>query len=159
MLSKLMNDWGEAEKKQSMLINIELKEYFRYIKNEFVEFKDLLVKTEMSKNAYSKADSKLSYKKEEYFKSGLVQKWEIQPEDMNKLDKNELIRNKEMAYMYMLPKETQHVQLLKENYGYYSCQIHSEFDRLRSLNGIRHQDHVTRVSQNHSDILADVRCY
>ncbi len=42
MLSKLMNDWGEAEKKQAVLIDVELKEYFRYIKNEFVAFKDVL---------------------------------------------------------------------------------------------------------------------
>jgi hypothetical protein len=41
MLSKLMNDWGESEKKQSLLIDVELKEYFKYIKNEFVAFKDV----------------------------------------------------------------------------------------------------------------------
>jgi len=44
MLSKLMNDWGEAEKKQTNLIDIELKEYFKYIKNEFVAFKDVKIK-------------------------------------------------------------------------------------------------------------------
>ena len=31
MLSKLMNDWGDAERKQALLIDVELKEYFRYI--------------------------------------------------------------------------------------------------------------------------------
>ena len=41
MLSKLMNDWGDAEKKQSILVDVELKDYFRYIKNEFVEFKEV----------------------------------------------------------------------------------------------------------------------
>jgi len=41
MLSKLMNDWGDAEKKQSILIDVELKEYFKYIKHEFIEFKEV----------------------------------------------------------------------------------------------------------------------
>ena len=41
MISKLMNDWGEAERKQSILIDVELKEYFKYIKNEFVAYKDV----------------------------------------------------------------------------------------------------------------------
>ena len=41
MLSKLMNDWGESEKKQSILIDVELKEYFKYIKNEFISYKDV----------------------------------------------------------------------------------------------------------------------
>ena len=44
MLSKLMKDWGDAERKQSILIDVELKEYFRYIKNEFVEFKEVKIK-------------------------------------------------------------------------------------------------------------------
>jgi hypothetical protein len=42
MISKLMNDWGEAERKQSILIDVELKEYFKYIKNEYVAFKDVI---------------------------------------------------------------------------------------------------------------------
>ena len=41
MLSKLMNDWGDAEKKQSILIDVELKEYFKYIKDEFIGFKEV----------------------------------------------------------------------------------------------------------------------
>lgn len=41
MLSTLMNDWGESYKKQSILIDVELKEYFKYIKNEFIAFKEV----------------------------------------------------------------------------------------------------------------------
>ncbi len=45
---------------------------------------------------------------------------------------------------------------LKENYGYYSYQLLFEFERIRNLNGERHKKHVVRVSQTHSDILADL---
>jgi hypothetical protein len=41
MLSKLMSDWGEAESKQTVLFKIELKEYFKFIRHEFVAFKDV----------------------------------------------------------------------------------------------------------------------
>jgi hypothetical protein len=41
MLSKLMSDWGDSFRKQAILIDVELKEYFKYMKKEFVEMKDV----------------------------------------------------------------------------------------------------------------------
>lgn len=41
MLTKLMNDWGQSFHKQRDLIDIELRQYFAYIKKEFVAFKDV----------------------------------------------------------------------------------------------------------------------
>ena len=104
MLSKLMNDWGESEKKQSILIDVELKEYFRYIKNEFVELRELIGKMDMNKNAYYKAETRLIQKKEELFKQGNILRWEIPSEDLNKLDKNALLKNKEYAFCKIMPK-------------------------------------------------------
>ena len=41
MLCKLMNDWSDSFKKQAILIDVDLKEYFKYIKKEFVSIKDV----------------------------------------------------------------------------------------------------------------------
>ncbi len=41
MLSKLMMDWSDSFKKQSILIDVELKEYFRFIRNELLSIKDV----------------------------------------------------------------------------------------------------------------------
>ena len=41
MLSKLLDEWGDSMKKQSSLLNEELKGYFKYIKNEFIAFKEV----------------------------------------------------------------------------------------------------------------------
>jgi hypothetical protein len=41
MLSKLMTDWSDSNQQQSVLIDIELKEYFKYIKNEFIALKEV----------------------------------------------------------------------------------------------------------------------
>ena len=112
---------------------------------------------EMNKVAFYKAESKLNMKKEELFKQGNIARWEINPEELRKIDKNDLLRNKEFAFSKMMHKETVHVHLLKQNYGYYAYQLLSEFDRMRVLNGIRHKTHVMSVSQSHSDILADVK--
>ena len=36
-----MNDWGDTNRKQAILIDVELKEHFKYIKNEFTALKDV----------------------------------------------------------------------------------------------------------------------
>ena len=110
----------------------------------------------MNKSAYYKAEARLLLKKEELFKQGNISRWEINPEELKKIDKNELLKNREYAFSKMMYKESAHVHSLKQNYGYYSYQVLFEFDRLRNLNGIRHKSHVVSVSQSHSDILADV---
>jgi hypothetical protein len=38
-----MNDWGDSYKTQSVLIDIEIKEHFKYIKNEFTALREVLI--------------------------------------------------------------------------------------------------------------------
>jgi len=61
---------------------------------------------ESNKYAFVKAETKLLQKKDEYFKTGNVPKWELSPEDA-KL-KHELIKDKEVAFSKMLPKVCNH---------------------------------------------------
>jgi hypothetical protein len=101
-----MNDWGDAEKKESILTEVELKEYFKYIKNEFGALKDLMTKADINKSAFYKAETRLNLKKEELFKHGIIARWDMLPEDLKKYDKNELLRNKELAFSKMMAKVT-----------------------------------------------------
>ncbi len=41
MLSKLMSSWGDSIQQQKKLLNEEVKGYFKYIKHEFISFKDV----------------------------------------------------------------------------------------------------------------------
>jgi hypothetical protein len=41
MLGKLMTDWGDSYRNQSILIDTELKEYFKYIRNEYAAFREV----------------------------------------------------------------------------------------------------------------------
>lgn len=58
----------------------------------------------MNKNAYLKAQSRLELKKEELFKQGNIARWEVSVEDQKKYDKNELLKNKHLAFSTMMPK-------------------------------------------------------
>ena len=90
--------------KQSNLIEYELKEYFKFIRKEFTSFKDVQYKVEINKDAYIKADSKLKLKKEELFKMGNINKWDLNFEDLKKYDKNDFLKNKDLSFNKMLPK-------------------------------------------------------
>ena len=54
IMSKIMLDWSEINKKQRILINEGIREYFRYIKNEFHSIKDLSLKVDNNKAIYAK---------------------------------------------------------------------------------------------------------
>lgn len=58
----------------------------------------------MNKAAFLKADMKLQGKKEELFKQGNVQRWDISPEEIKKIDKSLLLNNREYAYSKMMTK-------------------------------------------------------
>lgn len=58
----------------------------------------------MNKSAYYKAETKLFNKKEELFKQGNVQRWDISSDEMKNIDKKELLNNREYAYTKMMTK-------------------------------------------------------
>lgn len=58
----------------------------------------------MSKTDYIKADMKLKRRKEELFNIKDITKWEMTQEDLEMLDKNELLNDKEYAFSKMLVK-------------------------------------------------------
>ena len=45
-----MQDWSETNKRQKILMNEYIREYFRYIKNEFISLKNLAQKVDNNKS-------------------------------------------------------------------------------------------------------------
>ncbi len=65
-LNKLMNDWSDIEKKTASILNIQIREHFRYIKNEFNSLEQLVYKVEKNKNTFVKNYDYLIYKKKKF---------------------------------------------------------------------------------------------
>jgi len=153
ILSKVMQSWSEAEKQQMDILNIDVREYFRYIKNEYHSMKDLGDIVESNKMIYKKAFDKLYYNKENLFKQQDLMQWGLTQKDLeNKLI---LLKNKELAFSKMLPEETKRVNMFKEFYGSYLNSIISEYERIRLLNSKRHKDNITIFIRQLSDCLTD----
>ena len=153
ILSKVMENWAEAEKQQIDILNINVREYFRYIKNEYHSMKELGDIVESNKIIYKKAFDKLYFNKENLFKQQDLLQWGLSQKDLeNKLI---LLKNKELAFSKMLPAETKRVNMFKEFYGSFLNSIINEYERIRILNAKRHKDNITIFIRKLSDCLTD----
>ena len=137
LMSKFTKQWSESEKKQASLSFINLREYFKYIMKEVRCVKELIAKVEGYKYTYTKEKDKLLYKKEELFKRGDVQRWEV---DWNGevVDYTKLLEDKKVAFEKMLPKETKNVMEHQYTYGCYLNKLLEEYKRHDELCGKTH---------------------
>ena len=153
ILSKVMENWAEAEKQQMEILNLNVREYFRYIKNEYHSMKELGDIVESNKNIYKKAFDKLYFNKENLYKQQDLLQWGLSPKDLE--NKMILLKNKDLAFSKMLPEETKRVNIFKEFYGSYLNYIISEYERIRIINAKRHKDNITIFIRKLSDCLTD----
>ena len=156
IMSKIMLDWSEINKKQNILINEGIREYFRYIKNEFHSIKDLSLKVDNNKIIYMKSFDKLMTLKESVFKQD-ISTWGLSGLDMEM--KTQLLTNKNLAFAKMLPRDTKKVDELRQNYGFYLNSLISEFERIRDLNAKRHKNIIQIFVKNISETLNDFQIY
>ena len=153
ILSKVMDNWAEAEKQQMEILNINVREYFRYIKNEYHSMKELSDIVESNKNIYKKAFDKLYFNKENLYKQQNLLQWGLSPSDLE--NKIALLKNKELAFSKMLPEETKRVNMFRDFYGSYLNSIISEYERIRIINAKRHKENITVFIRKLSDSLTD----
>ena len=140
-MSNLFKTWSKMLKEQNKIVNIEIREHFKFIRKNFGSMKDLANSIDSYKYNYQKNVKSLISKKEDLFKKGDPTKWEMDPK--NKLDFSLIANDKKTAIFKMCPKETANAIGLKEFYGYYLNRAISEYERMRNLNGIMNKDIIT----------------
>jgi hypothetical protein len=153
ILSETIKDWGNIQKNQSELVNINLREFFRYIKNEYKSLSEMLSLCETNKSYFNKYAKNLHTKKENLFKTGDVNKWDLNKKDS--YDTIHLTQNKDYAFQVMLPKETLTLENLKQFYGFYLNSSISEYERLKEINAKRYQEKVTEFNTKLSNIIVN----
>lgn len=121
---------------QTDIIFINLKEYFKYIKNNYRSMAGFIHKTENLKNVFYKSLKNLKTKKEDLFRKQEVAKWDFDPKE--NVDKSTIASDKGLALEKMLYKETLQVNYQKVVYGFYLNRILSEHDRMKIINSNLH---------------------
>jgi len=136
-MSSMFSNFSLYLVKQKNLFFIDLKEYFKYVKNNYRSMKEFLHKTENLKNTFYKSFKSLKTKKEDLFRKQEVNKWDLDPKDTS-IDRNSIATNKNLALEKMLHKETLQVNYQKVVYGFYLNKIISEHERMKLINGSHH---------------------
>jgi hypothetical protein len=155
LLSKYMKDLGISLRKHNDYINIDLKEYFKFIRKEFMQFKNLENQFENQRNTFLKNDEKLKYRKEELFKKGDISKWELNPKE--NIDKDKLLNDKNYAFEKMLDKDSKQNVILKRNYGYYSVRLIEEYERLMKVMGEVMKENILSYCKKETACITDLQ--
>lgn len=149
-MKKLMEDIGYTERQQAMNIEHEVREYFKFVKNEYMSIKELYDKYDYSKNLYSNTKDKLLKRKEDLFRKGDLSKWELKSGD--KID----LSNKEAALAKILPQDTLFVENLKMFMCYNANYCKNEFNRMREVIGFQNKEAFKLFYQKNSTVLNEL---
>lgn len=112
---------GEMVRKRSNWITRDYTEDLEELKNlvgRYNEFKESCLTTTKT----------LNDRKEALFGQGSIDGWEIRKDCAHSLEK--LLKNKELAFSVMLPRESERLQRLREFYGYFCNELPKEYRRI-----------------------------
>ncbi len=137
-ISYLFKNWSQILKQQNQVVNIDIREHFKFIRKNYSSMKDLYSSIETPRSNYTKASKNLMAKKDDLFRKGDTSRWEFDPHD--KIEMNKIIRNKKEAFPLMCKKETKNTIALKEFYGLYLNRIITEYERMRELNAFSNKN-------------------
>ena len=158
IMYKVMDDWANMEKNHVNLINLKIREYFRYIRYEYKAIKDYYNIYDNAKNQYLKSYIKLMDNKERMFREEDIENWGLSNEDMK--NKMNLLKNKEYSIERMLPEETKKVNDYRKMYGCYLNSLVDEYKEIQNYNGIRHKDSISNfikgTTENYSKFHVNI---
>ena len=137
-ISYLFKNWSQILKQQNQVVNIDIREHFKFMRKNYSSMKDLYSSIETPRSNYTKASKNLMAKKDDLFRKGDTSRWEFDPHD--KIEMNKIIRNKKEAFPLMCKKETKNTIALKEFYGLYLNRIITEYERMRELNAFSNKN-------------------
>ena len=152
-MNKLFINWAESLKKQNNLLFVDVREYFKYIRNNYREMKHVAHNADNYKNIYYKIERNLINKKEDLFKRGDVSKWELDAQE--KTNATFLLQDKSSALFKICSKDTNTCIQRRIYYGYYLNQGIEEFERVSKLIGHFHKENFMNYCRNLSDIVSE----
>ena len=150
-MSNLFKIWSKTLKEQNTVINVDIREHFKYSRKTIQSIKVLVNSVETYRHKYHKGVKSLINKKEDLFKRGDPSKWELDPKD--KKDISKIGVDKKLAVLKICSKETLNVIGLKEFYGYYLNKAINEYERMRNLMGSLNKNVIITNINKITDIL------
>ena len=132
IMKDIMKDWTEMNKKQIIQMNENLVEVFRYIKNEYINFKPFIERVKDKKEIFFKDFEEFYFHKIENQKKNLSI-----PEKIEKFN--------DIDFHQISPMNSQSLRDAKNFYCGYLNSLISEYERVRDLNGKRIKDSIVNL--------------
>ncbi len=149
-MKRLMEGLGNNELKLAKNIELDIREYFKYVKSEYYASQELYEKYSYIKNLYMKNLESLMKKKEKLFNTQDTSNWELKP------GININIKDKQDCFNKMLPKETMIVNNFRNFYMYLAIQCKNEFMRLREIIGFQNREKMKGFYNNNTQVLKEL---
>ena len=150
-MRNLFKKWSKILREQNNVVNVDIREHFKFIRKNFSSMKDLGNSVEPIKSNYQKLSKNLIMKKEDLFKKG-----EIQTDPRSKSDYGVANVEKVKVLQSMLPKETGATIIAKEIYGLYLNRAINEYERMRDINGILNKEIVVENATKLMNIMSQL---
>ena len=128
-LSIFFKNWGRILNNENEIIKEKIREFFKYQRLENQSYIELIEDRNEIKEIYLSAKNRLDDKKTKLYSYNDINKWEIE-EDYNNIDFALIYRDKNYAWEKMCTKDTQALELIKQQFGYAN---YMNFSQLRKI--------------------------
>ena len=125
----LMQNWSFTELQSSLNMDLEIKEYFKYVYLEYNSINEMLDNYQNERKVLYDEKQKLKDKKEKLYQKREKHKWGIENINEN--------MNKEYIIKNMLPNETKAYKKLKSTFDNKYFMLNKEFEKLQSIIGLQ----------------------
>ena len=150
-LQDMFKLWSNALKNINTVVNIDIREYFKYSRNTLKSIKELINTAEIYKHNYYKSKRNLIAKKEDLYKKGDISKWDLPPDN-----KNINVSDKNTALANILYNETNIVNNLKNIYGYYLNSVNGEYSRLERIFAYSHIENLVENAKKEINTISEL---
>ena len=139
--------------KQNEFINIDIRESFVFMQNNYGSINELIKKIENKQKIYSKEEKELIALKEDLFKTRNTPGHKINNINIDVDKKNDI---GEFDLSTLLPINTQALLEMKKSYGFYLNRFLKEYDRMKKLNSVIYREKIQRCYKTQNLIASEL---
>jgi len=158
-LNNLMVSWGEQMLGEMKIVQQGLNNFFKYSHSEFDPLKEILKQRTMLATDFLKFKRALDAKKEKSFTLGDVAKWDISASQLKGINQADLLKDKELAFSLMFPKETAQEHDMRDRFAYYNFETFSEFSAAGSKKCKAYLKNFQQFAKDQSENLSSLHIH
>ena len=140
-------------KKQNDFINVDIKESFLFMYNNYGSINELIKRIDSKKKVYSKEEKELISLKEELFNTRNTPGH--QKSNVN-IQINKKNAEGEFDLSEFLPINTKALLDMKKSYGFYLNKFLLEYDRMKKLNSVIYREKIQRCYKTQNSIASEL---